>query len=262
MPTFPVSTLYSIKDPSIKDKVAGNVNYRRFSEEYFSGSDISIYFDNVYIDEIKNLTFGLSEKVLPIYGYKSFKVDSWARGSRIVQGQFTINFKEAYYLHAVMDKIAETKSSGQSIIDSSGTTVIPIGSIEELLGATSEITNDGQFEALANEYQKAIWGETIAGESNKINNLMDARKYGTYFYTLDEVLKEKGFNIILKYGGDENNKNNFKINESGQENINGTIKSINNVQLTDCMQQVDDEGNPVFEVYQFYASDIDYNISG
>ena len=83
------------------------VEYQYFPEEYFSGSDISIHFGDTHIDEITSIQFGLEERVAPIFGYNSYTFDAAARGQRVAQGAFTIAFKEAGYLHRVLDHIGQ-----------------------------------------------------------------------------------------------------------------------------------------------------------
>ena len=81
--------------------------YQYFPEEYFTGSDITIYFGDTWVDEITGLSFALHEPVKPLYGYASYSWDAVARGSRLVEGQFRIAFKEAGYLHVILDHLGQ-----------------------------------------------------------------------------------------------------------------------------------------------------------
>ncbi len=69
-----------------------------FYREYFSGADISIYLQDIFIDEVASLQFQLLQEVRPIYGYASYTYDALAVGQRLIQGSFAINFREPYYL--------------------------------------------------------------------------------------------------------------------------------------------------------------------
>ena len=84
-----------------------NVNYERYPPQYFSGSNIHIFFDDIYIDEIVMLQFTLTEKLRPNYGYNSYTYDNIMRGSRIVQGSFRINFKKVNYIRDAVNQILE-----------------------------------------------------------------------------------------------------------------------------------------------------------
>ena len=82
-------------------RLDGNDGIRRFSDnkstprrEYFSGANVKVYFGDVWVDQIQAISFTLQEQVAPIYGFSSYTFDRISRGSRMVQGQFTIHFTE------------------------------------------------------------------------------------------------------------------------------------------------------------------------
>lgn len=110
---MPKNQFTHMKEPSIekiKQVEYGNVNqleYQYFPEEYFSGSDITVYFGDIWLDELSALSFTLYEPVKPIHGYASYTWDAVARGARYVEGQFRIPFKEAGYLTVVLEHLAE-----------------------------------------------------------------------------------------------------------------------------------------------------------
>ena len=99
-------------DYSLDSPPAGVINtrkqteYQYFPEDYFSGSDVTVYFGDVWADDIVSLSFTLEEKVLPIYGYASYTYDEVARGNRLVSGQFTVAFKEVGWLYTILDHVA------------------------------------------------------------------------------------------------------------------------------------------------------------
>lgn len=69
--------------------------------KYYSSLDADILFGGVFIDEVTNLNFSIQQNTMPIFGYNSYTFDDIAVGSRLVQGQFAINFTEANYLSRV-----------------------------------------------------------------------------------------------------------------------------------------------------------------
>lgn len=81
--------------------------YQYFPESYFAGSDVTIYFGDIWNEEVSGIQFGLTEEVLPIYGYNSYTFDAAPRGQRIVQGAFRMPFREAGYLYSLINRIAE-----------------------------------------------------------------------------------------------------------------------------------------------------------
>ncbi len=81
--------------------------YNLFPEEYFSGTDCYIYFNDVWHDDVIDLSFQLKETVVPIFSYASKTWDWIARGNRVVHGSFTVAFKEAGHLWTIMDHIGQ-----------------------------------------------------------------------------------------------------------------------------------------------------------
>lgn len=75
-----------------------------YNVEYFSGAQAAIYIGDVWVDEITSISFQVSQSRRPIYGYASQLFDDVAEGVVLVQGQFTINFKEAGYLWLVLNR--------------------------------------------------------------------------------------------------------------------------------------------------------------
>lgn len=70
--------------------------------DYFSGSQMFLYIGDVWIDEVTSLQYVTRQEKQPIYGYASQLYDDVAAGRVIVQGSFTINYKEQGYLWAVL----------------------------------------------------------------------------------------------------------------------------------------------------------------
>jgi hypothetical protein len=65
---------------------------------YYSSIDAEIYFGDIFIGDVTNITWMIQQQTLPLYGYNSYTFDDMAIGSRIIQGQFAINFTERNYL--------------------------------------------------------------------------------------------------------------------------------------------------------------------
>jgi len=109
-------------------KNQNNVNVR-----YFSGIDAEIYFEDVYIDETVQIAFNVQQQAMPLYGYNSYVYDDIALGSRLVSGQFTINFTKSNYMYQVLDTLTAMKNNNQT------TTVKNISSRAPLWNKTFDI---------------------------------------------------------------------------------------------------------------------------
>lgn len=87
-------------------------NLNRSVKRYYSSTDVSLYFGDFFIDDATAVSFELTESAMLLYGYNSYVFDDVAKGSRMVQGQFSINFTAANYLSKVMSDLSQYKGTG------------------------------------------------------------------------------------------------------------------------------------------------------
>lgn len=245
-------------NPYLTDTSNRSAQYQRFPAEYFSGADTRIYFGEEWIDEITNLSFSLVENVQPIFGYASYTYDAVARGSRQIQGQFSINFKESYYLHFVTNRL-EQKMKG---LKEGGTTGVSASeqqfnngiTLEHLLSKAASDSTDS-FEKYANMFEQSLWGAT---DNESTTYRTNNRSSESYFFPESgrSNLSKDGFNIVILYGayGDVATTKNL-------ESTSRTAHTLVGVHLTGVSQIVDSSGSPVQEVYSFIAKDLDSNIN-
>ena len=173
------------------------VEYQRFSEEYFSGCDVSIYFGDVLVDDIVTMQFSINENVAPIYGYASYTYDAVARGTRLIQGSFRISFKEAYYIHAVTNELENERKTGTTNPPFEFTNTYRENTIEGILAAASNMAVD-KFENLADVYEESLWGSGTEAFKQRVNE----QENSTYFYPKGRQpsLHKDGLNIMITYG--------------------------------------------------------------
>lgn len=81
--------------------------YQIFPEQYFTGSDVTLYFGDTWVDDVTGIEFTLYEEVTPIYGYASRTWDYVSRGKRLVNGTFRIAFKESGYLYTIFEHLGQ-----------------------------------------------------------------------------------------------------------------------------------------------------------
>ena len=77
---------------------------RIFDNEYFTSNQSFVYIGDTLVDEVTSLQWNLVQNKTPVYGYSSQLFDATTMGHVLVQGQFTINFKEAGYLWAILSR--------------------------------------------------------------------------------------------------------------------------------------------------------------
>jgi len=239
---------------------AGSTEHRIFSDQYFSGTDVHIYFGDIYVDEITGIELTVQENVQPIYGYASYTADAWARGTRLITGTFRINFKESYYLHAICQTLEDRLSQSETLFRESDEGVVA-DKIEDVLVASQEIQSSERFQHLANEYQRSIWGQTM-GEADPFAGHMRNQQIDSYFYPnrSQSHLHEHGLNILITYGPFIQAYPHLQDDTPARETINHTIESITGVQLASVTKLIQGDARPIEEQYSFIARDINYKI--
>jgi hypothetical protein len=239
------------KIPAMRDAYArkdNRVEYQIFSSEYFSSADVKLYFGDIWVDDAVSIAFSLSEEVMPIYGYNSYTFDTVARGRRLVQGQFAINFTSAGYLHQVVENAnaifyALEQGEKKGIIKPQYYQNMKLDEILAKLGKES-------FDQIADEYEKAIWG--VQPDKNQQLSYADRP-----FFRQDDL----GFDIRIQYGAVAEsagyvNGRFYQSTKTEEPNI--TVDVINGVQLNGLSKQIatSDQGAPILEYYTFIARDV------
>lgn len=224
-----------------------STDYRHYSANYYSGSDIRIYFGDIWVDEVTNIDFTLQEQVAPIFGYASFTWDRVARGSRYVSGTFSINFKETAYLQTIMNSLRSDLEKDSETGYFSKAEWDKNMDIETLVSQ-----NKSDFHSIADDLETSFWGE------GKQSSRVQKQKETTFFYPslysdtvsgLDQFkLAQDGFNIVIAYGNPNMSGRTVDSHES--------VQVVVGVQLTGVSQQIGQNGQPIQETYQFIAKDI------
>jgi len=85
-------------------------NYNTYPYDYYCGTNAKVFFGDVWVDDIVTIQYNVKQDKEPIYGYASQTYDAVARGVILVQGSFSIAFKEMGYLN-VIQNLLETERS-------------------------------------------------------------------------------------------------------------------------------------------------------
>lgn len=140
-------------------KYVPNPNRREanlFREEYYSSTDVRIFFDDEEQTEIASISYSINEQLSPIYGYKSRTWDDVAVGTRVVNGTIEMPIrnpeKQFYENNVLKDALYNNKD-------------ISAGFYE---GNKNDIYNDIQDNML-NDLE---WADTeTVSDENPISNL-------------------------------------------------------------------------------------------
>jgi len=250
--------------------MADNQNQVINKFDFYSGSQANIWFGNILIDDINSIQWVRSQGKMPIYGYASQLFDAVAVGTVVVQGTFSINFRQRGYLPAIINEIsglykilAPDDPSGKKQFDQTKWPVIR-GLVQMHLkngtfGPQSiieiqELGNNENFFELAKDYENLIWG---IGPANDYTSEKDIQQVSENTSSWDppDVKQAKdipgGFNILITYGSQSQEA------ETLSDHMQSTTKSLTGVHLIGESQLVQVGGQPIQEHYSFIARNTD-----
>lgn len=82
---------------------SGYIKKNPIYKRYFSQIDANVWFGDKLVTDIQNISYGLQQHDMPLFGYNSYIYDELAIGNRLVQGTFTINFTAPLYIETIID---------------------------------------------------------------------------------------------------------------------------------------------------------------
>lgn len=240
-----------------------------YNIEYFSGSQAAIYIGDIWVDEITSFSYRVSNTKTPIYGYASELYDDVSKGRVLIQGEFTINFKEAGYLFLILNRYQQMMNGKKSkfspyrssdevsrmnieaIMDNEMTTFdrnkmlrnlvystadeqFRIDAQKTLTGFSSQTRSEGGIdvsEHIFEAFEDAVWSTTQEDLDNRTRRADDPDL--------------NPFEIYLSFGdfADDNS-------------VNHTIQKISGVHITGSMKTVVANGEPIQETYTFIGRNL------
>lgn len=228
-----------------------------YDQEYFSGAQVAIYIGDVWVDEVTSLAVSVTQTKQPIYGYASQLYNAVSRGPLIVAGSFAINFKEAGYLWAILNRYKQKGGNLspfiQSIDPENGRSRVEtlranIERIESLPKGDPRLSE--YFNNLAGFASEAQQGASGLDSAESIFEAFEDAVWGQPQVQLDAQTRRaddhrlNGFDIYVQFGDWSN------------ELANHTVYKISDVHITGNQRQIDANGQPVQEMYSFIARNL------
>jgi len=235
------------------DPIIKTTELQTFS--YHSGAQISVWFEDIWVNDISSISWQYSQEKRPMYGYASTYFDAVSRGQVIVQGNFTINFRQRDYISFVIDSLRnlsedmKTSFSGSELTNRWNAVKPTIAA--HLRNGTfgpktyQDIKDLGQredFWEVADTYEQVIW-ETLDSREDFTLGTPDV---------LQHAWKPEGFDIQVVYGEVVD-----KRSEKPYDVMSSTTKILRGVHLVGSSQVIQANGEPVQEGYSFFARDIE-----
>lgn len=222
--------------------------------DHYSGSQIGIWFGNIYLDDINSIQWTRQQSKRPLYGYASQNFDAVAKGTVLIAGSFTTNFRQSGYITFCMKAIQKMYGELQ---DKSTWAVVRRVIGTHLKNGTfgpktaqeiQDLGNSPDFLNLAKNYEDIIWGGGTPGDPDST---------GEIYKNLPPDVQQQdsipnGFNILVTYGNTSANQART-LNDYTQS----TTKALNGVHLTGESQVIQVGGQPIQEQYEFIARNTD-----
>lgn len=228
--------------------------------DYYSGSQISIYFGNLLIDDIEGIQYSVTQSKRPIYGYASQYFHSVASGQVIVEGSFTIAFKESNYIISALNYYLQTMGTPTAPITmEKGKTVVSRENIEEYVKRTSKkpsgqsalpldvlttvaALDDQDWENVAETFEDVLWKGDGLENDFALGNVPDLETGDTSYYRRADQYPP--VDIWITYG------------DMNSPNANHTIKKLLNVHIVGEGQLIQVGGENIHEQYRFFARNL------
>ena len=87
------------------------VVHNKGNRRYYSSIDATILINRNISEEIVQIQWSEQEQAMPLFGYNSYVFDEMAKGSRVIAGQFAINFTVPDYLNLLLEGKSEQEMS-------------------------------------------------------------------------------------------------------------------------------------------------------
>ncbi len=257
-----------------------------YDQEYFSGSQVSLYIGDVLIDEVTGLQVEVQQRKMPIYGYASQLFDKVAKSTVIVNGQFSINFKESGYLTTVLERYKalaanciiptlspfisvssvvdkqESNAGGARSLGASG--FIKRQNIEQSIRSVEAITSGQIGGKKVTKEEELEFFQSLSGFNNESQRAGRVPGSLNPAEDLFERFEDKvwGPNALVEdqegRRGDSNKFDNFTVyitfgDFNRNDVVNHTVKRIDGIHLLGQQTMVNVNGEPIQETYTFLA---------
>jgi hypothetical protein len=195
------------------------------NEQYFSGTQTSIFIGDVWVDDIFSIDYNVQHSRSPQFGYGSQHFDFLPKGVMIVTGSFAINFREPNYLWIILDRFKKFNKSPQERLEDSKNRDAENASL------SYEGDKRQRFDSFFNDNNPETAKENLLKQSRQVNGLGVQKG--------EENFNHPAFDIVIGYGADLSSDSPGEI--------------ISNVHVVGRGKVINTDGRPVQEQYNFIA---------
>lgn len=264
-----------------------------YNIDYFSGAQVALYIGDVWIDEITSMSYEVSQRRVPLYGYNDQLFRDVSKGQVLVQGQFSINFKEAGYLFVILNRYKNltegkptrmnpfisgdsvSKANIENMISNKDITVKDRNAIKQALAATYAKGNrnaegvKGYRRTLSTGFSEITRTPALASLTGHASDpRLGKGSAESLFEEFEDQIWGRKEDRLGEGGGrqdarraDQTELNPFDIyvafgDYSGNDKVNHTVQKITDVHIIGTSKQIVIDGQPIQEVYSFIARNI------
>ena len=245
--------------------------------DYYAGTQAKLYIGGIWVDDIVSVQYQVSTQHSPIYGYASDRFDAIATGTSIVQGTFTIAFREVGYLVSILKQleyVTDTRNMKRRLASIKAASKRAAQKDTDSILNRQSAASDNQGNASVPHSPQVSMnlsrsdGDVIVGNT-RIEDLLDPNG-ANFEQVVDELERRiwgsKGggrtgvprvdgvgwydqplFDIVITYGE----------TKAGRR---FTTESINGVKIIGTGKLIEATGNPILEQYTFIARDINRSV--
>lgn len=278
-----------VLEPTFGEYQTQTVGSSIYDLDYFSSQQAALYIGDVFIDEATSISFSVQQSKTPVYGYASQLFDKVSKGTVLVQGQFSINFKESGYIWLVLQRykrfenaVDDTLKKYNNVKDKFS----PLDVGKKNLGGGKQILGgkNNPFARISNknkEYDfisRAGIERLVSGEASKDERFTFYQNLAGYATISNPKAKDKVFEDIVEVFEDQvwqedvSDLDNFTrraddnffddfdmfcvFGDYTKPGANHTVKRIRNVHILGQAQSIDQESGVLQEIYTFFARNV------
>lgn len=270
------TVVYDFTVPKYERFLIGNI------VSHNSGSQVAIYIGSILIDEVTSLSFAVQQPKQPIYGYADTYYRTVSKGQLIIQGSFTINFKEAGYLWLALNEYRRLTGKSIPLNPFKDTDEIQRNNVEKIIQHNDN--EDKYFTMLRTQAIASLVADKLIVQQEQAHNMLTGFPGGgrnpnnsslgeaeDVFESFEDYIWggsdqaqgtiKKGWDVTQNRRPDDPVLNGFNIyiafgDYIGDNSLNHTIRKLEDVHITGWGQEIVINGLPIQEQYQFIARNI------
>ncbi len=256
----------------------------RFNSAYWSGLDVQVYAGNLLLSDAIQVNYVITEQVRPYYGYASYIPDRLYHGTRIIQGEISMNFKKDGYLFSMIKMLREQDKSN-IWLPSSPSSQVQANSMSEIRPPAPfnnnawgpQVSDKLKLEGLDPKVAKDLVMRKKQAASESILNENRFRPDVGSRRGMFET-KVEGFDLNIIFGANLNSGMTLRYMEDDtwqnerdphtydgaviqdEGNLAGIVPGTGikliGVSIMGIARSVNDDGRPIIETYTFQARDV------